>query len=235
MGHWTLDDIPWQRFDRDAVDPEIVPIVKAASLVEFNGAAYAGHLCRIFADDPEFQAAARRWGREEVQHGRALGRWAGLADPEFDLEAAFRRFQAGYQIDFTRTVSCRGSRSGEMVARCMVEVGTSSYYAALRDAVREPVLNAICRNIAADETKCGITSYSTAISTAAWNGSASGSGDGCSSRSSGSAKPRMTNSLTPITRRTRQCVPMIAAAATVLMRAAPMRFAVDGTWCAAWR
>src|SRR5204862_375290 len=50
MASWTLDDIPWHRFDRSQVDPELVPIVKAASLVEHNGAAYAHHLCRIFAD-----------------------------------------------------------------------------------------------------------------------------------------------------------------------------------------
>jgi len=93
MASWTLDDIPWHRFDRSQVDPELVPIVKAASLVEHNGAAYAHHLCRIFADDPEFQETARRWGEEEVQHGRALARWAAMADPGFDFAAAFARFQ----------------------------------------------------------------------------------------------------------------------------------------------
>ena len=30
MKHWTLDDIPWERFDRSRVDPEVVKIVKAA-------------------------------------------------------------------------------------------------------------------------------------------------------------------------------------------------------------
>jgi hypothetical protein len=153
MGRWTLDDIPWQRFDRAAVDPGIVLLVKAASLVETNGAAYAHHLCRVFADDPEFQETARRWGEEEVQHGRALGRWAVLADPAFDVEAAFGRFRAGYAVDFDTHVSRRGSRAGEMVARCMVEVGTSSYYSALRDAAREPVLKEICRRIAEDEIR----------------------------------------------------------------------------------
>src|SRR5262245_54464873 len=151
MGSWTLDDIPWDRFDRSKLDPEIVLIVKAASLVEYNGGAYAHHLCRIFHDDPGFQQAARRWGEEEIQHGKALARWAALADPTFDLTAAFGRFQSGYKVDFDLDVSRRGSRSGEMIARCMVEVGTSSYYTALRDAVREPVLREICRNIAADE------------------------------------------------------------------------------------
>lgn len=153
MGRWTLDDIPWDRFDGSEVEPEILRIVKAASLVEYNGGAYAHHLCRIFHDDPDFQQIARRWGEEEIQHGQALARWAGLADPEFDFDAAFRRFQAGYQVDFDRDVSRRGSRSGEMIARCMVEVGTSSYYTALREAVREPVLKDICRNIAADEIR----------------------------------------------------------------------------------
>jgi hypothetical protein len=153
MRHWSLNDIPWDRFDRSKVDPEIVRIVKAASLVEYNGSAYAHHLCRIFHDDPDFQHDARRWGEEEIQHGAALARWAAMADSEFDLGAAFGRFQAGYRVEFDLDASRRGSRSGEMVARCMVEVGTSSYYTALRDAVREPVLKEICRRIAADEIR----------------------------------------------------------------------------------
>jgi len=82
-----------------------------------------------------------------------LARWAKLADPEFNFEAAFNCFQAGYRVDFDCPTSRRGSRSGEMIARCIVEVGTSSYYAALRDAVREPVLQEICRYIAADEIR----------------------------------------------------------------------------------
>jgi hypothetical protein len=153
MGHWTLDDIPWERFDRSKLDPDVVRIVKAASLVEYNGGAYAHHLCRIFHDDADFQRTARRWGEEEIQHGRALARWAALADPSYDFNFAFDRFQAGYRIDFDSDASRRGSRSGEMIARCMVEVGTSSYYSALRDAVQEPVLKEICRNIAADEIR----------------------------------------------------------------------------------
>jgi hypothetical protein len=153
VGSWTLDDIPWDRFDRGKLDPDVVRIVKAASLVEYNGAAYAHHLCRIFHDDPDFQRAARRWGDEEIQHGRALARWVALADPSYDFELAFDRFRAGHRVDFDSNASRRGSRSGEMIARCMVEVGTSSYYSALRDGVGEPVLKEICRNIAADEIR----------------------------------------------------------------------------------
>src|SRR4051794_17861593 len=153
MSGWTLDDIPWDRFERDKLDPELVRIVKAASLVEHNGGAYAHHLCRIFADDPEFQETARRWGEEEVQHGRALAKWAALADPSFDFDSAFGRFQEGFKVDFDAERSRRGSRAGEMIARCIVEIGTSSYYTALREGVAEPVLQEICRHIAADELR----------------------------------------------------------------------------------
>jgi hypothetical protein len=49
------------------------------------------------------------------------------------------------------TASVRGSRAGELIARCIVETGTSSYYSALAEASDEPVFAEICRRIAADE------------------------------------------------------------------------------------
>lgn len=151
MKHWTLDDIPWDRFEADKVDPQILQIMKGVSLVEHNGGDYATYLCNVFHDDPDFQDQARAWAAEEVQHGRALGHWATLADPSFDFDAVFARFVAGFRPDVEATDSIRGSRSGELVARCIVEVGTSSYYSALGEATDEPVLRAICKHIAADE------------------------------------------------------------------------------------
>jgi rubrerythrin len=153
MARWQLDDIGWERFDAGKLDPGITRIVKAAALVEYNGGAYARHLCLVFADDPEFRASAQRWGEEEIQHGRALARWAALADPGFDFAAAFARFRDSFRVDFECSRSRRGSRTGEMVARCVVETGTSSYYRALADAAAEPVLKEICRRIAADEVR----------------------------------------------------------------------------------
>ena len=38
-----------------------------------------------------------------------------------------------------------------MMARCIVETGTSSYYSALKDASTEPVLKQVCAKVAADE------------------------------------------------------------------------------------
>ncbi|HYL33644.1 MAG TPA: ferritin-like domain-containing protein [Stellaceae bacterium] len=153
MGHWTLNDIPWNRFDPEKVEPAILHLAKAASLVERNGADYTRYLCNVFADDPEFQEAARDWGAEEVQHGEALGRWSMLADPLFDHDAVCARFSAGFRVDLDAERSIRGSRAGELVARCIVETGTSSYYTALAEAAQEPVLREICHRIAADELR----------------------------------------------------------------------------------
>jgi rubrerythrin len=151
MGKWTLDDIGWDRFEGGKVDDALLRIVKAASLVERNGADYAQYLCQVFHDDAAFQTVAKRWGEEEVQHGRALARWAALADPSYDFADASRRFTAGFRVNLDAAASVRGSRAGEMIARCVVETGTSSYYTALAEASREPVLREICQRIAADE------------------------------------------------------------------------------------
>lgn len=153
MSRWTLTDIPWAQFDGSKVDPEILKVVKAASLVEHNGYEYARYLEAVFADDPGFQEAAWAWAREEVQHGQALARWAKLADPSYDFDRAFRLFSDKIRLPVGTRHSVRGTRTGELVARCVVEVGTSSYYTALAAAAKEPVLREICQRIAGDELR----------------------------------------------------------------------------------
>ncbi len=151
MKHWHIEQIAWDSFDPSKVEPEVIPLVKAAAMVERNGDDYAAYLKSVFHDDPDFQAAADNWAVEENQHGDALGRWASLADPSFQYMESFARYREGYKIDVKADASIRGSRTGELIARCMVETGTSSYYTALGEASEEPVLKQICRLIAADE------------------------------------------------------------------------------------
>jgi hypothetical protein len=153
---WNLEDVRWDAFQPDAVDPTMLAAIKAAALVEYNAPDYVSYLKRVFRDaDSQMLTDIECWGAEESQHGRALGRWAEIADPDFSLEAAFARFREGYRpahfADLETKASVRGSRRGEMVARCVVESGTSSYYTAIRDATDEPVLKEIAGRIAADE------------------------------------------------------------------------------------
>jgi len=148
---WTLDSIDWGAFDASKVDPGLLRAVKAASLVEFNAPDYVTYLCNVFSDRPELRADIEQWGREEEQHGQALAKWAKMADPGFDFDDAFSRFRKMQNIETGAVTSIRGSRAGEMVARCVVESGTSSFYTAIKDATDEPCLRQIAIYLAADE------------------------------------------------------------------------------------
>ena len=151
MTHWGPDDIPWADFRPERLDPGLLRLVKAAALVERNAGDYTTYLKTVFRAEPAFLAVADGWERDEVQHGEVLARYATLADPDFDFARRFRRFVEGYRIPLDRTDSVRGSLTGELLARCIVETGTSSMYSALRDATDEPVLRQICHRIAGDE------------------------------------------------------------------------------------
>lgn len=148
---WTLDDIDWDAFDAAKVDPGMLRAVKAAALVEFNAPDYVTYLCNVFADKEDVKADIQQWGREEEQHGRALSKWAKLADSSFDFEESFERFRKLQNINVDAIESVRGSRAGEMVARCVVETGTSSFYTAIKDATDEPCLRQVVTYMAADE------------------------------------------------------------------------------------
>jgi hypothetical protein len=99
MPHWSLADIPWDSFDPAKVDPDLLRIVKAASMVEINAGDYVRYLERVFAADRPLLAAIAQWGDEEAQHGAALAAWAQRADPDFDFAAARAAFSAGFRVD----------------------------------------------------------------------------------------------------------------------------------------
>lgn len=151
---WTLEDVDWSRFEPAKVDRHLLAAVKAAALVEYNAPDYVTYLKRVYQGAPD--STIRRiehWGEEEIQHGLALARWAELADTSFDFNRAFARFRTKYRpVHFdSADRSIRGSRRGEMITRCVVEAGTSSFYSAIRDASAEPVLKEVAARIAADE------------------------------------------------------------------------------------
>lgn len=148
---WHLEQFDWSAVVPARVTPGLLQTVKTAALVEANSADYVVYLRNVFRDDNAFVAAAELWGEEEALHGAALARWAQAVDPTFNFDAALARFRAGYQLPLDASESVRGSRTGELVARCIVESGTCSFYSAMRDYSPDPVLRAICHCIAQDE------------------------------------------------------------------------------------
>ena len=72
--------------------------------------------------------------------------------PEFDWEHAYQGFFEEYGRACTMEALAE-TRSLEMVARCVVETGTSSFYRTLSEAAPEPVLKEITANISSDEVR----------------------------------------------------------------------------------
>jgi rubrerythrin len=148
---WKFEDIQWSLFDFKKVDPTMLRIIKAASVVEHNGSDYGLYLKNVFAGDTLFEKEIEAWAKDEIKHGKVLAEWVKMVDPTYNFEEQFKAYVKGFPIAVDTTESIRGSRASELLARCMVEIGTSSLYTAMQEACHEPLLKHICTKIAADE------------------------------------------------------------------------------------
>jgi hypothetical protein len=152
--HWSLDDIPWGSLDRDAVaqNDAVFYLVAASSLMESATDLYTQNLIAFFADDEEIASWLEDyWLPEELQHGRALRHYVEAAWPEFPWE----RVRAGFIDEFRPFCdqSLERARSLEMASRCVVEMGTASFYTGLSRSSPEPVLADVAGRIAKDEVR----------------------------------------------------------------------------------
>ncbi|MDE0855905.1 MAG: ferritin-like domain-containing protein [Nevskia sp.] len=151
--HWTLAELPWDELRRERVtgSEELFYMVTTASFIEITSDLYTRNLVQHFAGDAEVgQWLARGWEPEEVQHGRALREYALRAWPEFDWETQYAAFFQDYSA-LCKPEALQPLRSLEMVARCVVEMGTATYYTALHHASDEPLLRRLTRHIYEDE------------------------------------------------------------------------------------
>ncbi len=150
---WNLAEIPFDRIDKSAIrDDEFLFLTLAsASFVEILAETFSENLIEHFRGDAEIvDWLAHCWQREEVQHGRALKAYVQAVWPEFDWERAYEAFRIEYTLLCT-TEQLEPSRALELIARCVVETGTSSFYRALQQYAREPVLRQLLAHIKSDE------------------------------------------------------------------------------------
>lgn len=72
MVTWKLGEILWDGFDASKVDPGILPIIKAASMVENNTGDYCKYLKKILVGNAHTRKEIEQGTIEEVRHGRVL-------------------------------------------------------------------------------------------------------------------------------------------------------------------
>jgi hypothetical protein len=151
---WSMEDIPYDAVERSAVDNEgLLYLVASASFIEITSDLYTRNLVAFFEDDSGIvDWLTHHWEPEELQHGAALKRYVRVAWPDFDWDAAYRGFVAEYSCHCS-VGQLAPTRALEMVARCVVETGTASFYRMLSEMAPEPVLCLIASRIAGDEVR----------------------------------------------------------------------------------
>lgn len=150
---WDLGTIPWDRLDASLVHDreDLFYLVTAASFIEIAADLYSNNLAQYFADDPEIVAwLESSWQKEEVRHGTTLRKYAQRAWPQFDWDNAYSKFFEDYSRKCIIS-AYEPTHVLEMVARCVVETGTATFYQSLATQTNEPVLKGIALAIRAEE------------------------------------------------------------------------------------
>jgi rubrerythrin len=151
--HWRVEDIDFSRIDRQAVErsDDLFFLLVSASFIEAGSDTYAANLAEHYAAYPEISAWLKdHWEAEELQHGRALRAYVEAVWPRFPWQQAYESFFGEYSKLCTVEELYPDQRL-EMVARCVVETGTTAYYHTLRELSDEPVLTELLGHIRNDE------------------------------------------------------------------------------------
>jgi hypothetical protein len=151
--HWRLEDIDLAGVEADCIRnrDDLCLLVCSASLTESGTGMYTRNLLDYFAGDAEVcDWLAGYWEPEELQHGRALAAYVRQVWPEFDWDAAYAAFRGEYAALCT-VDDLEPTRGQELVARCIVEMGTTTFYQALNVVCDEPVLRDLTSRIRNDE------------------------------------------------------------------------------------
>jgi hypothetical protein len=150
---WRIEDLDFSRIDLQQVrnDENTFYLVTCASFVESGSDLYTDNLLALFGDNPEVSAWLRgQWEVEELQHGRALRSYTEYVWPEFDWQRAYDNFLTEYS-GYCKVELLEPTKALELVARCVVETGTATFYRALSRSVSEPVLRDLAARISNDE------------------------------------------------------------------------------------
>ena len=158
MATWDYNQIDYAGIDKERLrsDDDLFNFVVIASFIEITSDLYEKNLVSFYEGDGALtQWLGDVWEPEELQHGHALRRYIATVWPEFDWQKAYEGFREEYGAMCTID-AFQPTRAAEMLARMVVETGTSTFYKALRgyaETLDEPVLARIATNISRDEVR----------------------------------------------------------------------------------
>ena len=149
-------DIDYSKIKKDKVENNefLFSLITIASFIEITSDVYAKHLSEYFSDNQEaVEWLQHKWEKEEVQHGKSLKKYVNIAWGDFDWERAYQLFLKDY-LPLCGGEKYQPTKAKEMLARMVVETGTSTFYKSIEaylNELDEPVLSEIAHNIYKDE------------------------------------------------------------------------------------
>jgi hypothetical protein len=147
---WRMEDVPWDRIDRERAGPGLRALVRATAYSELTTATATRRFLTDLGDDVDFTQWLAVWFYEETKHPQVLLRWLHRVGETVD-EQFMRKGRA--------TAPFMRSRTGTLVTNIVSEVVASAAYARLHATSTEPVLAGIARNLAADEARHAASFY----------------------------------------------------------------------------
>ncbi len=152
---WRIEDIDFDAVKREMVegDERLFYLLASASFVEILSDVYSANLTEHYEGNAEAKIWLKEvWQREEVRHGQSLRAYVLAVWPEFDWESSYAGFAREYSA-LCSMENLESSRALEMIARCVVEAGTSTLYRCLHESVEEPILRQLLSHIKTDEVR----------------------------------------------------------------------------------
>ncbi len=153
---WRYEEIDYSLIKKEKVANNLF-LFKAlviASFIEITSNVYEKNLVQFYSDNEKIvQWLENIWEKEELQHGKALKRYIQEVWSDFDWESAYERFLQEYLPHCTLD-EFQPTKAKEMLARMIVETGTSTFYKALSryaKELEEDILAKIAHNISKDE------------------------------------------------------------------------------------
>ncbi len=154
---WNYEnDIAYENIDIDKIKENrfLFETLAIASFIEITSDVYDANLSEYYkGDDTTVEWLNQTWAPEEIQHGKSLKKYINTVWPEFEWEKYYNVFTKNY-LPLCKVDALEPTRAREMVARMVVETGTSTLYKALVNyakEINEPVLEALTLKISKDE------------------------------------------------------------------------------------
>ncbi|NPA03469.1 MAG: ferritin-like domain-containing protein [Epsilonproteobacteria bacterium] len=151
-----MQEIDYSLVKKEKVEGDdfLFKVVTTASFIEITSDVYKKNLSLFYQDNPKLlEWLEHTWEKEELQHGKALKKYVKVVWDKFDWEGGYEKFKNSY-LPLCTLEEFQPTKAKEMLARMVVETGTSTFYKALSRYAKEKgeeVLAQIAQEISKEE------------------------------------------------------------------------------------